>query len=278
MNHTVEERRGLVLQTDTHTDATRHLGTPAYLPLLAKGLFIVLAEHELIRFFLDEMGHSALIHEAYGDHIIALTEQSFGYLIATRRILVARVTHQFTINISIVAIVEGAKEQLGFLSSMTGINMDMLAQPQRTDPFTLGQQRGILVHLRPLGVIIIREGVFADTGIVGIQYLLPLLFGLTGCFLLGIDKVIILIKLHLLVIQGEMLCQCVGGDPGFNRRTAPGTFNDTLCHALLTLQLFAKEIADRGKAPCILPIQFLPGRGAQVGTRSVRIRLILHME
>ena len=105
-----------------------------------------------------------------------------------------------------------------------------------------------------------------------------MLFCLRASLLLGSNILIVLIKLHLLVIQGKMLFKGIGGNPCLDRRTTPGTFNDTLSHTLLTLQLFAKEIADRREAPGILTIQLFPCSGTQVCTRSMRIRLVLHMK
>ena len=75
-----------------------------------------------------------------------------------------------------------------------------------------------------------------------------------------------------------MLGKGIGGNPCLDRRTTPSTLDDALSHALFALQLFAKEIADRREAPRILAIQALPGCGTQVGTGSMRIRLILHMK
>ena len=129
MYHAIKERRGLVLQTDTHTDATRHLRTFAEEPLFTYRLFVALSKHELIRFLLDEMRHSALVDKTYGNNVVTLMEESFGYLIAARRILIACVSYQFSVYVSVVTIIESAQQQLCFLAGMLRVDMYMLAQP-----------------------------------------------------------------------------------------------------------------------------------------------------
>ena len=152
MYHTIEKGRRLILQADTHADAARHLGTFAEQPFFTNRLFVALAEHELIRFLLDEIRHAILVDKTYGDDIIALAEQSLRHLIATRRILIARIANQLSINIGIVAIIERTQEQLCLLACMLCVNMDMLAQPQRANPFALGRET-ILIDLRPVLVV-----------------------------------------------------------------------------------------------------------------------------
>ena len=106
------------------------------------------------------MNQTVFVDEAHGNHIVALTEQSFGDVVATRGILVVGMSDLLAIQIGDVLVEERTKQQTGRLAGMSLIYLNMLTEPDGADDGATGCGRhsplGIpLADALPLAVIVI---------------------------------------------------------------------------------------------------------------------------
>jgi len=181
--------------------AGRHLHTRLFEPLFTEAKRVTLAEDHHIGFFLDEMGHALLVHEAHGDNVIALCEQARRYLIAPWRILIIGAPHLATVHVSIVLVVERAQQQARGAAGMAGIDVYVLAQPKAPDEIAAFGQAVVLANRLPSCIVAgKRVPCTGNAGIVIVEHLKPAVVGqLVGTHLRRYHFVV-LIELRLPVV------------------------------------------------------------------------------
>ena len=230
------------------------------------------------------MRDSVFVDKAHGDDVVTLAEQALGNIVAARRILVVGDTDLLAVHEGVVLVEERAEQQACRLAGMGLVHLDVLTEPEgagQSPPVLECPTIIPLADLLPVRVVE-AEGcpVFTDAGILGVQHLLPLLFGLHVGLTLGFHVFIVLEELRPLHQHGVVALQGVGRDPGLNRRTAPTVDDDALRHARLFIHAAAKEIADSREEPRILLVDRFPvdSGGVDVRPGTVGVCLVGYAE
>ena len=98
-------------------------------PLLRKGLNRAVGPVQLIRFLTDEFGTRPTIDKTDGDDVVALMEDAGFYVVTTRRVLVAGLTNEASIDVGEIGINQGAKQKTDTLGGVGSIYLHVLAHP-----------------------------------------------------------------------------------------------------------------------------------------------------
>ena len=155
------------------------------------------------------MCRTRLADDAHGYHVVTLTEQSLGYGVAARGILVVGHAHLLAVDVCIVHVVKGAEEQRGCLASMGGIHGDVLSEPYRTDdgaPAMLCPRIVVvLVVNSPRGVVVVSLLVLAIARVGLVQHAGPHVIGSLVGFRLVINVLGVCVE-HItgIIVRGEM--------------------------------------------------------------------------
>jgi hypothetical protein len=159
MDDGIVERRRQVLQGDIATGTTRHLGTDVHLPRLAERYDVlrhrvlretVVTEGNQVGLLWNEMHSTVFVDKANGYHIVALAEQSFGQVIATRRVLIVGMSHLAPVDVGDILVEERAEQQPGRLAGMGLVYLYVLTAPYGAAATPLP---AVLVDGLPLAVI-----------------------------------------------------------------------------------------------------------------------------
>ena len=112
----------------------------------------VVAESNHIGLFRNEMHSTILIDKPHGNDVVALTQQTLGNIVATRRILIVGMSDFLAVQVGYVLVEQGAQQEAGRLSRVFLIYINMLTEPDGADttphPIVLVDRFPVCVFIR----------------------------------------------------------------------------------------------------------------------------------
>ena len=293
MEHGIVERRRQVLQRHVAAGAVWHRRTVVLPPLFAQPYDVlrqwfealtVVAEGQQILFLGYEVYRSVLVDEPDGDDVVAFAQQSLGYVVSPRGVLVVGSTHLLAVDVGDVGVEERSQQQPCRLPCMLAVDVDVLSEPRRADA---SPSPVVLADGLPPRVVIVWRGEqillpcsFPQSRVALVEHLVPPPVGQLVGLLLCAHVGGIVVETCLLYQHRIVVAQRVGRYPCLDGRSSPAVDDDSLRHVALLVHLLAEEIADCREEPCVLFRHGLPvdARRAYIVLGSVGVGLVLHAE